>query len=155
MSEGRRSEPLGPQAERRLQRRESHANQTYAAFLQDLCRVGSMAPEFAEQAAVSVLCALEQRLIPEEAKDLEAQLPIKLLNLLTRCDRHRDLAPVKYSREQLLEMVAEDLNMQPDEVEPVIRAVFATIREHVSEGEVKDVVSMLPRDLRDLWERPI
>ncbi len=155
MSEGRRSESLDPLEERRLQRRESHASQTYAAFLQDLCRIGSMAPEFAEQAAVSVLCALEQRLIPEEAKDLEAQLPIKLLNLLTRCARHRDLAPVKYTREQLLEMVGEDLNMQPDEVEPVIRAVFATIREHVSEGEVEDIINMLPRELRDLWQRPI
>jgi uncharacterized protein (DUF2267 family) len=155
MSEGRRSESLDPLDARRLQRRESHASQTYAAFLRDLCRIGAMAPEFAEQAAVSVLCALEQRLIPEEAKDLEAQLPIKLLNLLTRCERHRDQSPVKYTREQLLEMVGQDLNMQPDEVEPVIRAVFTTIREHVSEGEVEDVISMLPRDLKDLWQRPI
>jgi len=155
MTEGRRSETLDPLDARRLRRRETHASQTYAAFLRDLCRVGSMAPEFAEQAAVSVLCALEQRLIPEEARDLEAQLPIKLLNLLARCDRHRDQAPVKYTREQLLEMVAEDLNMQPDEVEPVIRAVFATLREHVSDGEVEDVVAMLPRELRDLWGRPI
>ncbi|HEY8207235.1 MAG TPA: DUF2267 domain-containing protein [Myxococcaceae bacterium] len=155
MSEGRRSESPGPLDERRLQRRESRANQTYTAFLRDLCRIGAMAPEFAEQAAVSVLCALEQRLIPEEARDLEAQLPIKLLNLLTRCERHRQTAPLKYTREQLLEMVAGDLNMQPDEVEPVIRAVFATIRERVSEGEVEDVVNMLPRDLRDLWQRPI
>ena len=155
MSEGRRSESLDTLDERRLQRRESRANQTYAAFLRDLCRIGAMAPEFAEQAAVSVLCALEQRLIPEEAKDLEAQLPIKLLNLLTRCDRHHDLAPVKYSREQLLEMVAADLNMKPDEVEPIIRAVFATVRERVSEGEIEDVIQQLPREFHDLWQRPI
>ena len=155
MAEGRRPESVGEVQTRRLQRRESRANQTYMAFLKDLCRIGSMAPEFAEQAAVSVLCALEQRLIPEEAKDLEAQLPIRLLNLLTRCERHRDTAPVKYTRDQLLEMVATDLNMQPDEAEPIIRAVFATVREHVSEGEIEDVIQMLPRNFLDLWQRPI
>ncbi|HVE87242.1 MAG TPA: DUF2267 domain-containing protein [Myxococcales bacterium] len=155
MSEGRRpftGEELGL---RRFQRRESRASQTYAAFLKDLCRIGSMKPEFAERAAVSVLCTLEQRLIPEEARDLEAQLPIKLLNLLNRCDRHSDQAPVKYGRQELLEMVAEDLNMQPDEVEPIIRAVFRTVREHVSEGEIEDVIHMLPNELRDLWQRPM
>jgi len=155
MSEGRRPEGLESLDERRLRRHESRASQTYGAFLKDLCRNGSMAPEFAEQAAVSVLCALEQRLIPEEAKDLEAQLPIKLLNLLARCERHRGEAPVKYDREQLLQMVGEDLNMAPDEAEPVIRAVFTTLRDHVSEGEIEEVIHMLPRDLRDLWQRPI
>jgi len=155
MAEGRRLETFEALDARRLQRRETHHHQTYAAFLDDLCRIGSMAPEFAEPAAVSVLCALEQRLIPEEAKDLEAQLPIKLLNLLTRCERHRDTAPVKYTREQLLEKVALDLNMKPDEAEPIIRAVFATLREHVSEGEIEDVINMLPRDFQDLWQRPI
>ncbi len=155
MAEGRRPESVDDLQTRRFQRRESRAAQTYTAFLDDLCRIGSMAPEFAEQAAVSVLCALEQRLIPEEAKDLEAQLPIKLLNLLTRCERHRDLAPVKYTRDQLLEMVAGDLNMKPDEVEPIIRAVFATVREHVSEGEIEDVIQQLPREFQDLWQRPI
>jgi uncharacterized protein (DUF2267 family) len=156
MSEGRRHETLDARDARRLQRRESHAAQTYAAFLKDLCRIGGMGPEFAEQAALSVLSALEMRLIPDEAKDLEAQLPVQLTNLLACCERpNRSDEPVKYSRDDLLEMVAADLNMQPDEVEPVIRAVFATVREHVSEGEVEDVVNMLPREMRDLWQRPI
>lgn len=155
MAEGRRPETEEALAARRLQRRETRANQTYVAFLKDLCRIGGMAPEFAEQAAVSVLCALEQRLMREEAKDLEAQLPLKLQNLLVRCERHTGPAPVKFGQGEMLEMVAADLNMKPDEVEPVIRAVFATIREHVSEGEIDDVLQQLPRDLRDLWQRPI
>jgi len=153
--EGRRPQTQGALDARRLQRRDSHAAQTYAAFLKDLCRIGSMAPEFAEQAAVSVLWALEQRLIPDEAKDLEAQLPIQLTNLLACCNRPMTSRPEKYTRQELLETVGRDLNMQPDEVEPIVRAVFTTVREHVSEGEVEDVVNMLPHEMRDLWQRPI
>jgi uncharacterized protein (DUF2267 family) len=155
MSQGRRPETQDALDARRLQRRESHAQQTYARFLKDLCRIGHMGPDFAEQAAVAVLSVLEQRLIPDEAKDLEAQLPVQLTNLLACCDRPPDGEPLKYGRDELLEMVGRDLNMAPDEVEPVIRAVFATIREHVSEGEVEDVIHMLPREMRDLWQRPI
>lgn len=153
MAEGRRPETLEALEARRLQRRESRANQTYVAFLKDLCRIGSMSPEFAEQAAVSVLCALEQRLIRDEAKHLEAQLPRKLQNLLVRCDRHAGPAPVKFDRDELLEMVGQDLNMKPDEVEPVVRAVFTTVREHVTEGEIDDVIQQLPRSFDDLWQR--
>ncbi|HYV45188.1 MAG TPA: DUF2267 domain-containing protein [Myxococcaceae bacterium] len=153
--EGRRPQTQDALDAHRLQRRESHAAQTYSAFLKDLCRIGGMAPEFAEQAAVSVLWALEQRIIPDEARDLEAQLPVQLTNLLACCNRPMTSRPEKYTREELLERVGRDLNMQPDEVEPVVRAVFATVRQHVSEGEVEAVIQMLPRQMRDLWQRPI
>jgi uncharacterized protein (DUF2267 family) len=153
MAEGRRPQTEEELEERRRQRRESRASQTYAAFLKDLCRIGSMSPEFAEQAAVSVLCALEQRLIRDEARQLEAQLPLKLQVLLSRCERHEGPAPVKLDREEFLEMVARDLSMQPDEVEPIVRAVFLTVRERVSEGEIQDVIHQLPREFHDLWQR--
>lgn len=155
MAEGRRPETAEQLEERRRQRRESRASQSYASFLKELCEIGSMAPEFAEQAAISVLCALEQRLIPDEAKQLEAQLPLKLQNLLGRCERHEGIAPVKMDRAQFLEMVGRDLNMQPDEVESIVRAVFLTVRKRVSEGEIEDVIHQLPKEFLDLWQRVV
>jgi hypothetical protein len=37
------------------------------------------------------------------------------------------------------------------DVEPIVRAVFATVAELVSPGEVEQVVNQLPADLRALW----
>lgn len=147
--------PAGPD-EQRMQRSRSRSAQTYALFLDKLCEVGRMSSDFAERAAVSVLCALEQRLTADEASDMEAQLPVRLQNLMVRCARHRGRsAPAKFGREDFLQMVADDLGMQPAEVEGVVRSVFATVREWISEGEVDDVIQQLPREFEELWHRPV
>jgi uncharacterized protein (DUF2267 family) len=138
--------------ERRRQRSESRTSSTYKAFLKELCRVGSMTEELAESAAASVLCALEQRLMGDESRHLESQLPLKLQKLLYRCARHETgMPPRKFGQEELLAMVGEDLGMQPSEAEPVARAVFRVVAEHVSRGEIEDVIQQLPADLRELW----
>lgn len=137
---------------RRARRRESHTSQTYKAFLKHLCDRGGMSPSVAEKAAVSVLCAIEQRILGEEARDMEAQLPRKLLELLNRCERHESGPPPrKFGRVEMLQMVSEDLSLNPEAVEPVIRAVLDAIRDQISEGEVEQVMRQLPHDLRDLW----
>lgn len=153
--EGRRPRTQEELDQRRMRRHDSRTSQTYKAFLKNLQSLGSMNAEFAEQAAISVLCALEQRLTRDEAAHMEAQLPVKLTKLLSRCDRHLAAPPVKLGREQFLQMIAGDLGMQTSEVEPVIRAVFAAVREQISEGEVEDVIGQLPTQFRDLWQRPI
>jgi uncharacterized protein (DUF2267 family) len=140
---------------RRAQRSESRASQTYKAFLNHLCERGGMSPAVAEKAAVSVLCAIEQRIYHDEAEDLEAQLPRKLTALLHRCERHEEALPDKFGREHLLNRVGEDLSLNPDAVEPVVRAVLDAIRHQISEGEAEDVMSQLPQDIRDLWGRAI
>ncbi len=140
---------------RRALRKESRASQTYAAFLKHLCDRGGMSPSVAQQAAVSVLCALEQRIYAEEAADLEAQLPRKLTELLHRCERHEEELPGKFGRGHLLRRVGEGLALNPDAVEPVVRAVLDAIRHQISVGGAEDVMGQLPEDLRDLWGRTI
>lgn len=140
---------------KRAWRHESRTSQSYAAFIKHLCERGGMSPSVAEQAAISVLCALEQRIFGEEANELEAQLPRKLTELLQRCERHESGAPpVKFGREEMLRMVGAELGLNPDAVEPVVRAVLDALRDQISDGEVEDVMKELPADLRDLW-RPI
>ncbi|MBU8894281.1 DUF2267 domain-containing protein [Corallococcus sp. H22C18031201] len=142
--------------ERRARRSQMRSSQTYAAFLKRLCERGGMSPSVAQQAAVSVLCALEQRIYSEEASDLEAQLPRRLTELLHRCERHEGEArPAKFGREEMLRWVGEDLALNPDAVEPVVRAVLDSLRHQISEGEAEDVMAQLPEDLRHLWQREI
>ena len=140
---------------RRELRRETRRNQTFKAFLNNLCVLGSMNEEEAEKAAVSVLCVLEQRLFGEEAAHLEAQLPGKLRDLLIRCERHLGKPVPKFGRYDFIRMVSEDLETDIFVAEKRIRAVFAALREQVSEGEIEDVIGQLPAELRELWQRPV
>ena len=137
-------------------RHESRQSQTYKAFLKYLCDVGRFDDERqAENAAVSVLCALEQRLFGEEARDLEAQLPQKLRELLVRCERHESGPPPnKFGRDELLKMVGDDVGVKQENTESVVRAVFSALQAQISEGEIEEVGQQLPADIRDLWARP-
>jgi uncharacterized protein (DUF2267 family) len=135
----------------RMQRSESRAAQTFTFFLRDLEQKG-LERKLAERAIESVLCVMEQRLMVDEARHLEAQLPRKVVAMLERCPKHQSRPYRKFNREELLGMVAEDLEVSVEEAERITIAVLATVREHISEGETEDVLGQLPRDLRTLWE---
>lgn len=129
--------------------------QTWSHFLKELQGRGGLARDLAERAAVSVMCAIEQRLFGGEADDLEAQLPMRLRELLQRCPRHGGAAPRRFGRDEFLEMIASDLCVDPEEAEHLARVVFGTVRGRLSEGEADDVADQLPEDLRVLWQRPV
>ncbi|WP_224368494.1 CBS domain-containing protein [Hyalangium versicolor] len=137
----------------RAQRSESRAAQTYAFFLRDLEAKG-LERKLAEQAIQSVLCVMEQRLMSDEARHMEAQLPRKVVALLERCERHQGHPYRKFGKAELLGMVSEDLGVDVNEAERITCAVLATVREHITEGEALDVLGQLPKDLRTLWETP-
>ncbi len=140
---------------KRAERREQRHNQTFADFMTYLRRVGQISEGVAEQSAVAVLCALERRILPDEAKDLESQLPYKLRELVRRCDTHAGISPHKIHRAEFVAMVAEDLAVPPDRAEHLILSVFHALRAQVSEGEGRQVEGQLPPDLRSLWARSL
>ncbi|HUM09357.1 MAG TPA: DUF2267 domain-containing protein [Myxococcaceae bacterium] len=140
---------------KRAERSEQRRNQTFAAFMTYLRRVGSISEELAEQSAVAVLCALERRILPEEAKDLEAQLPAKLRDLITRCDRHAGVHRRALDRTEFVGMVADELGVPLPTAEHLTLAVFHALRAQVSEGEARQVESQLPADLKELWSRSL
>ena len=146
-----RQEPVTEQ--RRLQRHESRVSQTWRNFLIDLRSATSLDAEAAADAAVSVLCRLEERITGEEARDLEAQLPVKLQQLLAdACGQVEAIH--KLNRYQFVASVALDLGVPDAEAETLVHAVFATVRSHISEGEARDVQSQLPKDLQSVWMQP-
>jgi len=146
----REGERPGRTPARRMERHEQHLAQTYAGFLRELEELG-VDHELAPKAIESVLCALEQRLVESESRHLEAQLPRKVQALLQRCPRHLGRPPRGVNREEFLRMVAEDLRCDVNRAETLTRAVFAAVRNHISEGEAEEVAIQLPHDLRTLW----
>jgi uncharacterized protein (DUF2267 family) len=136
--------------ETRAQRSESRAAQTFAFFLRDLEAKG-LDRKLAGQAIQSVLCVMEQRLMSEEARQMEAQLPRKVVELLERCPKHQGKPYRKFGRAEFLGIVAGDLGVDEKEAERITCAVLATVREHISEGEAEDVLGQLPHELRTLW----
>ncbi|HEX8825517.1 MAG TPA: DUF2267 domain-containing protein [Archangium sp.] len=139
----------------RSRRHEAKHAQTYALFLKHFCERSGLPRERSEKALVSVLCALEQRLLQPAADDLRAQLPMKLQEALRACAPQRERSPRTFSVDELLQKVAEDLGEDTTRAESVTRAVFATVRAHVTEGEAEQVAHALPADLRAFWARPI
>ena len=140
---------------KRAERREQRHNQTFAEFMTYLRRVGQISEEVAEQSAVAVLCALERRILPDESKDLESQLPLKLRELVRRCDTHAGIKQHKINRAEFVAMVADDLGVAPERAEHLVLSVFHALRPQVSSGEARQVEGQLPPDLRALWERSL
>jgi uncharacterized protein (DUF2267 family) len=140
----------GMSEERRRQRRESRANQTWRAFVNNLSGRTGLDDENATAAAACVLCHLQERLTGDEAKDLGAQLPVRLRELLAEVCGPADVI-VKYHKEQFVAVVARDLGIAEVEAEALIRGVFGTVRSYISPGEADDVEAQLSKDMRSLW----
>ncbi|WP_233610096.1 DUF2267 domain-containing protein, partial [Corallococcus sp. AB049A] len=136
--------------ERHARRHEAHLRATYAMFLHHLCELSALPPALAESAAVSVLSALERRLMPNGARNLESQLPRMLVEFLPPPEE-RPRRPHRFGREELVASVAEDLQMPVDQAELVVRAVLRAFQDQISEGEADKVASNLPADLQALW----
>lgn len=137
--------------ERRQLRHDSRAMTTWRAFQHDLMDEGGFDSSFAEQAAVCVLSHLEEQLTGEEVRDLEAQLPSVLRELLEAGPRHSGRPERRFGRDEYLSMIAEDLRLEPERAGEVAAVVIRTVRRHLTAGECDDVEAQLPRDLAALW----
>jgi uncharacterized protein (DUF2267 family) len=126
----------------------------YRRFIDSLVRAGLGNAQAAEQAAVAVLCNLQQRISGGEARDMNDELPWALRDLLRRCELHPRSRPERFGREEFLVRIAEDLGSEDVDAERVARTVLASVRELLSEKEASDVLSQLPPDLQALWAPP-
>jgi uncharacterized protein (DUF2267 family) len=101
----------------------------------------------------SVLHALRDRLRPDEAAELAAQLPL-LLKGVYFDGWNPSATPVKArTKEEFLTLVVQSLlaGTSHADAERFTRAVFKLLAVHVSSGEVRDVQAMLPAALKALW----
>ena len=101
----------------------------------------------------SVLHALRDRLRPDEAAQLAAQLPV-LLKGVYFDGWNPSATPAKArTKEEFLTLVLRGLppGMSHTDAERFCRAVLSVVAAHVSPGEVRDVKAMLPLELKALW----
>jgi uncharacterized protein (DUF2267 family) len=104
----------------------------------------------------SVLHAVRDRLPPDEAVNLAAQLPL-LIKGVYFDGWHPSKTPVKArTRTAFLGLVARHAGgrMTESEAERLTRAVFRLLASHVTAGEVEDVRGALPAELAEFWPAP-
>jgi uncharacterized protein (DUF2267 family) len=134
---------------------DQHEHADYRALVDALAREGLPRRAEATRAVEAVMCALAQRISQTEFESLRERLPDPFRSGLFACERHA-IAPRSafHTPEEFYEIVAEDLDRSPEEVEPMVRAVFAAVRAQLSEGDAEDVSAQLPAELQFLWWRP-
>lgn len=89
-----------------------------------------------------------RRLTPDEAKDLIAQLPSLMQPTLYALPPGPDKL---ITRETIEAELVQRLNVDRTRAAQLMRAVGATVAQNVSAGQVKDVQSQLPEELRDVF----
>ncbi len=133
-----------------------HEDADYRALVDALAREGLPRRAEAARAVEAVVCALAQRLNEADFDDLRELLPAPFRTRLVACERHTAAPPAAEPRtaDDLYAIVAEDLDRDPAEVEPTVRAVLAAVRAQLGEREAEEVAGRLPLDLQPLWRRP-
>jgi len=99
------------------------------------------------------LHAIRDRLPAAEVVDLGAQLPTLIRGLYYEGWALANDPTRIRSRAAMIARVEEELRRDPrlDPVD-VLRAVIHLLVEHVSPGEILDVVATLPRSIASLWQ---
>lgn len=106
--------------------------------------------ELAEQALLIVITALVRRVTPHEAGDFLAQLPRSLHDYAIA---HVPAGPdVGVHRRSIEDRVAHALGVGPERAARVVRQIGSVLRESISEGELSDVKSQLPADMKAIFE---
>jgi uncharacterized protein (DUF2267 family) len=118
----------------------------YDELIASVAKGAGISRESAEALTGATLRTLAERITRGEAEDLAAQLPKELQGHLLK--PQEDAEP--FDLEEFIRRVAERTGMDPDEVLVHVGAVFATLREAVTSGELDDIRAQLPEDLRGL-----
>jgi uncharacterized protein (DUF2267 family) len=114
-------------------------------------RLGQCDREDAKRGTAAVLHALRDRLTPDEADHVAAQLPGPLKAAWAEGEP-AERAPVKMDREEFYERVRGEVGLLTgQEAKWLTLAVFAALRLQLSPGEADDVLAQLPTDLKEVW----
>jgi uncharacterized protein (DUF2267 family) len=100
----------------------------------------------------AVLHCLRDRLTTNEAADLGDQLPMLIRGIYYEAWRPAGKPDKIRSRDEFLTGITTRIAMkQSIDAENAARAVFRTLENHVSLGEIRDVLHVLPEEIRTLW----
>lgn len=126
---------------------------TTPTFYRTVARTGHQQDRaIVQRASAAVLHALRDRLTPDEADQVFAQLPEELKRVWAEGEEP-EREPQKMNREEFCERVRRDAGLPSRrEARWMTLAVFAALKEQISPGEARDVMAQLPKDLKELWD---
>jgi uncharacterized protein (DUF2267 family) len=118
--------------------------------------LGTNDREYAYRVMKATLHALRDRIGPETAVHLAAQLPMLIRGMYFEGWHPASTPTHERHLEDFLEHVARELpnGLRGDPEEPV-RAVFLVIWESIDQGEVGKLIKVFPSELRQLWQAPV
>jgi uncharacterized protein (DUF2267 family) len=123
-------------------------------FLTRVSQRAGLNPEHARRAVEAVLEALADRISGGQVDQLAGQLAPELRPPLERGKSQSKGAARRLSLAEFLKGIAEREGVTPEEASEHARAVFATLREAISEKEFSDVTAQLPDEYAALLARP-
>lgn len=98
-----------------------------------------------------VLHQLRDRLTPEEAVQLGAQLPTVLRGVYYEGWRPSRTPARIRSRQKFLDEIRMKMLPRALPVERAVKDVFALLAHHCDPGEISQVIDQLPSDIKALW----
>jgi uncharacterized protein (DUF2267 family) len=130
----------------------SHAVQQTQEWLKALCDSGGYSGE-AEALAVlrAVLHQLRDRVSPQEAVDLGAQLPLIVRGIYYEGWRPAQTPERLRSVDEFVRGVATKLHPHPVDAKGATQDVFALLAQAIDSGEIADVIGQLPDGVKGLW----
>lgn len=121
----------------------------YDEFIQRVRDRAGGSPDEARLLTRTVLHTLSERIGRKESSDMASQLPKELKDAFMPGP-----VPQPFDAAEFVRRVAERTGLSEEDALPRIRAVFLTLREAVSPGELEDWQMMLTPDYVDLAARP-
>jgi uncharacterized protein (DUF2267 family) len=128
------------------EREAKHGPASADDFVRRVAERTRLDPDGARRATEAVLEALADRISGGEVDDLEEELPPELHPPLERGKLQSHGAARPLSLGEFLREIGELEGATPDDARKHARAVFATLREAISDKEFGDVISQLPSD---------
>lgn len=101
----------------------------------------------------ATLQTLRDRMTPEEAVHLGAQLPMLIRGFYYEGWKLSDMPWKIRNKEDFYERIKEIMADDTLDIdyEQLTRAVFKLLRHRISKGETDDIKSILPKELAELW----
>jgi uncharacterized protein (DUF2267 family) len=118
-------------------------------FVERVARRAALEPPEARRASEAVVETLAERIAGGEVDDLAEQLPEDLHPALERGKASTGGKAQKMSLDEFIERIADREGISYEQALGHARAVFAALRDTVTEKEFSDILSELPRGYRE------
>ncbi|HEY4429146.1 MAG TPA: DUF2267 domain-containing protein [Solirubrobacteraceae bacterium] len=118
-------------------------------FVERVARRAGLDPAEARRVSEAVMETLAERIAGGEVEDLAEQLPEDLHPALERGRARTGGKAQKMSLDEFIERIADREGVSYEQALEHARAVFAALRDTITEKELSDVLSELPRGYQD------